>query len=243
MKKFLMYITVAASLVACNNDLETEGVSRTTYFPEFVMEGSDFIIVDDAAAYSEPGIEVLEQGSPIDFTTTYTGRYSGYSGTTIGTDDDEYTVTYAAVNRDGFAAAATRTVVVTGTGDFETSIEGLYSAETVRISGEAYDENIFVMVTEVSPGVFAVTDALGGFYSDGRALGDDYLVLGLEIAVNDLATNDFTYTSDVERADGIAMEVSELSIDPETRTISFHTSAPSLASGDWDITLTQIQPE
>jgi len=242
MKKFLIYMTVAAGLVACNNDLETEGLSRTTYFPEFVMEGSDLIITDDAAGYSEPGIEVLEQGAPIDFTTTYTGRYTGFSGTTLGTDDDEYTVTYNAVNRDGFAASATRTVVITSTGDFETSIEGLYLAETTRISGEAYD-NLLVMVTEVSPGVFMITDALGGFYSDGRALGDDYLVLGLEVTVNDLATNDFTYTADVERADGIAMEVSDLAIDPATKTISFHTAAPSLASGDWDITLTQIQPE
>ena len=110
MKKFFIYMTVVAGLVACNNDLESEGVSRITYFPEFVLEGSDFVITDDASSYTEPGIEVLEQGSPIDFTTTYTGRYTGYSGTTIGTDDDQYTVTYDAVNRDGFAASASRTV-------------------------------------------------------------------------------------------------------------------------------------
>lgn len=241
MKKILMYMTVVAGLVACS-DPETEGISRTTYFPEFVMEGSDLVITDDASTYTEPGIEVLEQGSPIDFTTTYQGRYTGYSGTTIGTEDDEYIVTYDAVNRDGFAASATRRVVVTSTGDFETSIEGLYSAEVLRVTDEGYD-NLLVMVTEISPGVFAVTDALGGFYSDGRGLGDDYLSTGMEITVNDLSTNDFTYTNAERVADGAAIEVSDVSIDPETRTISFHASAPTFANGDWDITLTQIQPE
>ncbi len=243
MKKFLIYITVAASLVACNNDLETEGISRTTYFPEFVVEGEDLYIVDDAASYSEPGITVLEQGEPIDFTTTYTGRYTGYTGTTIGTADDQYTVTYDAVNRDGFAASTSRTVVVTPTGDFSTSIAGAYLAESVRISGEAY-EDVLVMVIETAPGVFTVTDALGGFYSDGRGLGDDYLVPGLEITVNDLSTNDFTYTTDVERiADGAAMEVSELSIDTANKTITFRTTTGAFGNGDWEITLTQIQPE
>lgn len=242
MKKILIYITVVAGLAACN-DPETEGISRVTYFPEFVMEGSDLLVVDDPATYTEPGIEVLEQGAPIDFTTTYEGRYTGYSSTTtVGTEDDEYTVTYGATNRDGFSATATRSVIVTPTGDFQTSIAGAYLAQTVRSTDEGYDE-LIIMISEVSPGVFEITDALGGFYTDGRALGDDYLVVGLQITVNDLATNDFSYNGDVERLDGIAMEVSDLEIDPETKTISFHTSAPTLTSGDWDIVLTQIQPE
>jgi hypothetical protein len=232
---------VVAALVGCNNDLETEGISRTTYFPEFVMEGDDFYIIPEGEDFTDPGVTVLEQGEPIDFTTTFVGRYSGYTGSTIGEAPDQYFVTYNAVNRDGFAASASRTVVSVNTGDFVNSIEGVYRASTVRISGEAY-EDLLVLITEVEPGVFEVTDALGGFYTDGRALGDDYLTVGLQIAVNDLSSDDFTYNSDVTRLDGTALQVSDMTIDPDTKTISFRTTTGEFANGDWTITLTQIQP-
>lgn len=89
MKKLLIYtICVAATLMGCN-DLESEGLSRITYFPEFVIEGDDFYLIDEGVNFTEPGIAVLEQGTAIPFTATYNGRYTGYSGTTIGTDPDQ----------------------------------------------------------------------------------------------------------------------------------------------------------
>jgi hypothetical protein len=241
MKNLIIYLMLVAVLVGCNNDLETEGISRTTYFPEFVIEGEDFYVIPEGEDFVDPGVTVLEQGEPIDFTTTFVGRYTGYTGTTIGTDPDQYFVTYNAVNRDGFAASASRTVVSVNTGDFVNSIEGVYLASTTRVTGEAY-EDLLILITEVEPGVFQVSDALGGFYTDGRALGDDYLTVGLEISVNDLSSDDYSYTPDVMRLDGIPMEVSEMSIDTENKTISFRTIAGELANGDWSITLTQIQP-
>jgi hypothetical protein len=243
MKKILaMTIFAATLMVGCNNDLESEGVSRTTYFPTFELEGESFYLIDEDQPFEEPGITVTEQGAPISFNTQYIGRYTGYTGTTIGTEADEYRVTYDAVNKDGFAASETRTVAKVNTGDFVSSISGAYLASSVRVSGEAY-EDVLVLVTEVEPDVFEVSDALGGFYSDGRALGDDYLVHGLQITVNDIPSNDFSFTTDVERGDGTPLTVDDVEIDDETRTITLHTVTDAFASGDWEITLTQIQPE
>lgn len=242
MKKIYIIIALAAVItIGCNSNLETEGISRITYFPDFIVEGEDINVIDVDEAFTEPEVTVLEQGSEIPFTAVYTGRYTGYEGTTIGSELDEYTLTYEAVNRDGFEASRSITIARINTGNFVNSIEGAYLATSVRVNDEAY-ENLMVLVVEVAPNVFEVTDALGGFYSDGRALGDGYLVEGLEISINDLSAGDFSYEADVQRVDEIPMTVSEMEIDADTKTISFRLTTGEFADGDWNITLTQIQP-
>jgi hypothetical protein len=242
MKKLFLYITVVAfTAVGCNNDLATEGISRITYFPEFVMEGGDLYFIEEGEPFTDPGVIALEGGEEIPFTTTYIGRYSGYTGTTIGAAADEYRLTYSAVNKDGFTATENRNIFAVNTGDFVSSIEGTYTATSVRVSGEAY-EDVFMMVREVSPNVFEISCSLGGFYSDGRALGDGYLVLGGRITLTDLPNGAFTYTPQVERADGIVLNMSEMEIDTDAKTISFRITTGEFANGDWTITLTQLQP-
>lgn len=239
-KLFILMFLAVASLTAC--DEESAGISRTTYFPTFVLEGETFYLIEEGEAFTDPGANVLEGGVEIPFTAIYAGRYTGYSGTTIGTDPDEYSLNYSAVNKDGFARTLTRTIAAVNTGDFATSISGAYASSSVRVTDEAY-EDVLVMVFEVAPNVYEVSCALAGFYSDGRALGDDYLVTGLQITLTDLPNGGFTYESTVHRLiDDEAMTISDLDIDTTDKTISFHVSAPQFANGDWDIVLTQIQP-
>ena len=205
------------------------------------MEGGDLYFIDEGEPFTDPGVVALEGGEEIPFTTTYTGRYSGYTGTTIGTGADEYSLVYSAVNKDGFTATDGRTIFAVNTGNFVNSIEGTYLATSVRVSGEAY-EDIKVMVREVSANVFEISCSLGGFYSDGRDLGDAYLVLGGRITLTDLPNGGFTYTPVVERADGIALNMSEMEIDTDARTIKFRITTGEFANGDWTVTLTQLQP-
>jgi hypothetical protein len=244
MKKLFIYMSlIAATLISCNEDLETEGISTITYFPDFILTGEDLYVVDIGEPFTDPGIVVQEKGTEIPFNFIYTGRYTGYSGSVIGTELDQYFLTYSATNSDGFTTARSRTIARIPTGDFVNSIEGAYLSSIERVDGESYS-NIIVLVTQVEPGVFRVSCALGGFYADGRGIGDDFLVEGFEITINDLASNDFTYEDDVVRiADESEMVVSDVKIDTEARTISFKTTADAtFTNGEWDITLTQIQP-
>lgn len=241
MKQYFLYLMMGITLIGCNTDLESEGLSRITYYPEFVLEGEDFIILEPNEPYAEPGIEVLEQGNPISFESESYGRYSEFSGiNTVGDEIDQYSVVYSAVNKDGFASSFTRTVVRTTTGDFLTGIEGVYLSKSARVTPEVY-EDLIVMIFKNSENEYEISCALGGFYSDGRELGDDYLVPGCVITLTDLPNGEFTYTTEVERGDGLAFEVSDMVIDTENRKITFHVSA-ALANGDWDITLVQVQP-
>lgn len=241
MKKLFVYISfAAAALVSCNDDLESEGISKVTYFPEFVIEGGDFYLIDEGETFTEPGINVLEQGSEIPFTSTFIGRYSGYSGSTIGSAPDQYDLTYSAINRDGFAASVSRTIVKIHTGDLVTNIAGAYEAESVRVNGVSYDPAM-VLIWEIEPGVYEISCSVGGFYADGRGDGDGSLSKGGTITVNNLATNNFTFTPGF--IDNFLSEVgiTSMTVDPSTKTITF-VAEGDFANGKWDVTMTQIQP-
>jgi hypothetical protein len=241
MKKILTYIIVAAALmVGCNNELETEGLSRITYFPEFNLEGSDFYLVDQGEPFVDPGVTVLEQGTEIPYTANFQGRYTGYSGTTIGTEPDQYTLTYNAVNKDGFAASASRTIIAVNTGDLVTSIEGAYVSDPVRINGVSYDPSI-VLIWEIAPNVYEISCSVGGFYADGRGDGDASLSKGGTITVNNLATNDFTFTPGYIENFGSEVGITSMTVDPDTKTITF-VAEGDFANGKWNVTMTQIQP-
>jgi hypothetical protein len=240
MKKLLILTFAAAIGWGCNNDLESEGLSRTTYFPEFRLEGEDFYLIDEGEPFAEPGITVLEQGSQIAYTSTYTGRYTGYSGTTIGTEPDQYVLTYSAKNRDGFLASTSRTIVAVNTGDLVTSIEGAYISDPVRINGVSYEPSI-VLIWEVAPNVYEISCSVGGFYADGRGDGDQSLAKGGTIKVNNLATNDFTFTTGHVDSFGSDIGITSMTVDPATKTITFVANG-NFANGTWNVTMTQIQP-
>jgi hypothetical protein len=242
MKKLFIYMTLvtATFLVGCNNDLETEGISRITYFPEFIVEGEDFYLIDEGDPFSDPGIAVLEQGAAIPFTATYVGRYTGYSGTTIGTDPDQYLLTYNAVNQDGFSASASRTIAAVNTGDLVNSIEGAYLSNAVRINGVSYAP-VVVLIWEVAPNVYEISCSAGGFYADGRGDGDLSLASGGTITVNNLAANDFTFTPGYIPNFDSEVGITSMTVDPVTKTITF-VSTGDFANGTWNVTMTQIQP-
>lgn len=241
MKKLFIYTTlVAVTLIGCNYDLESEGISRITYFPEFILEGGDFYVIDEGDSFVEPGISVLEQGSEIPFTSTFRGRYTGYSGSTIGTDADQYNLTYNAVNKDGFSASESRTIAAVNTGNLLTSIEGAYSANPVRINGVSYHPNL-VLIWMTAPNVYEISCSVAGFYADGRGDGDGSLSRGGTITVNNLATNSFTFTPGFIDNFGSEVGITSMTVNAATKTITF-VAEGAFANGKWNVTMTQIQP-
>lgn len=230
----------AAGLQGCNSDLETEGLSTITYFPEFQLEGDNFYLIEEGADFVEPGITVLEQGAEIPFTAVYRGRYSGYSGTTIGTEPDQYFLTYNAVNKDGFAGTASRTIAAITTGDLTTSLEGAYWSNPVRITGLSYAPSL-VLIWQTAPDKYEISCSVGGFYADGRGDGDVSLSRGGTITVNNLATNDFTFTPGFIDNFGLAVGITSMTVDAATKTITF-VAQGDFANGTWNVAMNQIQP-
>lgn len=116
------------------------GSSKVTYFALLTLKGDEYMSLVQGDTYTDPGATATEKGTPISVTT---------SGKVDATTPGVYTITYSAINKDGFAASTSRTVVVlsahetpgvdvSGTykyvgGDFEATVtkvaEGLYTMD------------------------------------------------------------------------------------------------------------------
>jgi hypothetical protein len=148
MKKIFIYISIVASLIGCNNDLETEGLSRITYYPTFELTGGDLVLYNVGDAYSEPGIKVTEGGQPIEFTT---------SGSVDTSKPGFYPIVYGAKNKDGFEGTAIRTVVVLEENLPELDIEGAWTSNTNAFAGASIGQTM--TITKVADGVYEATDS------------------------------------------------------------------------------------
>lgn len=150
MKKLFLLITLTACLSACNNDLDTEGISGITYFPTFELTGGNIVLYHVGDVYAEPGIRVTEEGVEIPFTT------SGEDEVDTSTPG-LYDITYAAVNKDGFPGTAVRTVAVLEENLPNLDIEGVWTSNTNAFDGESLGQKM--TITKLANGVYSASDS------------------------------------------------------------------------------------
>lgn len=181
MKKIIYSLFVCLSLTMVSCDESTEDPSFVTYYVDFEMKGSEVETVALGTPYVEPGVIAKEKGEDVSAKMQV-----------IGTEDIDvnqvgvYYITYAAENVDGYANSTSRMVVVYDPA-ITTDISGTYIAGegTQReVKGEdgtwaaAGYSDYKVTLTQVAPGVFEVSDFLGGFYDQGKGYGAAYAMAG-----------------------------------------------------------------
>lgn len=111
-KDILFAFIAMGILFSCNKKDDfnypegTVGISKITYFPILTKKGGDYVVVPVGGTYSEPGVTAKEGTSDLTVTT---------SGTVNTSTPGVYTLTYSAVNKDGFSASTKRTVAVYST--------------------------------------------------------------------------------------------------------------------------------
>ena len=108
-KPLILLSLLAVCFVGCKDDAES--ISRVTNYPDFTMNGDDFIIHQLGDAFTDPGVTATEAGAEIEVTNSASGIYRGGSSLDVNTSD-EYHITYSATNKDGFAGTVGRTVMV-----------------------------------------------------------------------------------------------------------------------------------
>ena len=180
MKKYLSIYAIAAmifTLTSCSKD--TEGMTSITYYPVIEIEGDIYDSATAGVAYTDPGYSATLDGedytSNVKVTTSldYADPKPGY-----------YTITYSAVNAEGFSASATRYVLVSDPND---NISGYYTSNPqsfreyngVTYYGAAY----MIPIYNVGGNKYHVTDLLGGWYSQRAGYGSDYN-LGGEVEID-----------------------------------------------------------
>lgn len=238
-KLFLPFlITVTLIHFSCEKtDIEE---SVITYLPKIdVIGSSDIQLACDATSYTDAGVTATEGGQTVPVSTTITGSYFGSS---VVDGPDQYVINYAATNVDGIPGAAMRSILWPAcNGDLVTSIAGMYKATVVRngVVSPQYTDLQYIFIRDMGNNVYQLSDAIGGYYDFGRGYGYHYAALGMQVTANNIPGNNFTHDQSVAVGDfGGVLTMTNFSVDPATRTITFTT--------DWDqgfvfeVTLTQV---
>jgi hypothetical protein len=238
--KFLLYIIpiLGLGMTSCEPSVLAPGSddsSEVTFLPLISLEGGDVELACDATSYTDPGATASAGGSEIELFTSISGTYFG--GSTVD-GADIYSVSYSAFNADDIPATGFREVYWPPCqGDFVTSIAGVYTCAMTRTPGYATTDIGPILIKDLGSGVFAISDAIGGWYEHEYGYGPAYAATGMTVTANDIAGNDFTHTDVIGvGAFGGALSMTSFSVDPATQTISY---VVEWSFGYvWEITLT-----
>lgn len=235
MKNNILLLGVGALLcfgaVSCEEYENSATPSQITYLPLIEVAGEESVMLDcNATGFTDPGATASEGGSPIDVETTVNGLYFG--STTID-QPDLYQITYSATNQDGIPGAMSREVMWPAcNGDLITSIEGMYQASVKRTASTGAVNSDYIdadftpfWIVDLGDNTYGISDAIGGFYEDGYGYGPDYAATGLVVKANSIPGNDFeVVASNGVGAFGGAIEISDFTVNPATKTITFTTT-------------------
>jgi hypothetical protein len=225
MKKINLLIIGLAflGLTACEKET-TANKSRVTNYPLIDVSGPGTVFVPEGGSFTDPGVTATENGAEIPVVTEAMGVYRG--GATLDlTKADLYEVTYRATNADGFDGTAGRTVWVYKTGDLITSMEGLYTCTVVRngSTGPQYTDMEYVLIWKNTDGTYEMSCGIGAYYEHGRGYGPGYRSSGAKITATSIPGNVYSITDFSNDGFGGDCTMTDLVVDPVTKTISYTT--------------------
>ena len=111
MKNLKYFLLLMMGFLMLNTGCEEDALaddSEITYLPTLNMFGEANVVLDcSATGYTDPGLEALESGQPINVETSIEGKY--YGSHQVDQADD-YVIGYQAYNKDSIPGAAFRSV-------------------------------------------------------------------------------------------------------------------------------------
>ena len=229
-------------MTSCDPSVDAPGSndeSSVTYLPLITLEGGDVVLDCNTTSYSDPGAVASAGGQEIELFTNTVGSYFG--GSEVN-GPDIYSVSYSAFNEDEIPATGFRTVTWPPcNGDLVTSIAGVYTCTSlVRTPGYSTSDIGPILIRDMGNGMYAVSDAIGGWYEHEYGYGPDYAAKGLTLTANDISSNDFTLNNSTATLPwGGTVEFTDFSVDAGAGTITISSAWP-LYGYTWEMTLTQM---
>ncbi|WP_321479214.1 BT_2262 family domain-containing protein [uncultured Bacteroides sp.] len=177
MKKILysLLLCLAVATFSSCDDKNSVDDSSITYFVDLQLNGDAVLFWPKGTSYIEPGYSAVMQGKDVTSDVSVSGEVD------VNTSGG-YPLTYSAVNKEGYAKESKRTVYVYDT--TASSMEsGIYSIDknSYRISSAgktAYGSSYDIVIIQLEPGVFYVTDFLAGWYDQRAGYGINYAMNG-----------------------------------------------------------------
>lgn len=177
MKKIIygmMFLASMVGLSSCGDEDHTD--TRVTNYVTFNLTGGSTYTLPVGTAYTEPGFTAFEGNEDVASKVIISGNVDD---NTVG----YYPITYSAVNKDGYAASIQRDVFVYNP-DITTDLSGSYTTQAgtnritigsgavVAFSGQS------ITLTQIAPGIFYVSDLMGGYYDQRAGYGSSYAMRG-----------------------------------------------------------------
>lgn len=146
----IVVIVALVALASCERDLDTEGISRITYYPVFKMEGEQWNTIAVGQSFSDPGMKATEGDQEIEVQV---------SGDVVDVNTPGvYTIQYTATNKDDFSVTEYRYVGVVDPAAAAIDLTGKYKRNAGALGVST--------VTKLAPG-FYYADNVGGVAAPG----------------------------------------------------------------------------
>ena len=218
MKKIFFYglalCLSAMTLTSCSSD-EDHTDTRVTYYINLTINGDEVVYLDANSTYNDAGCKAEANGQDVSDKIIIDNPVDTKN---IG----PYTVTYSAVNEDGFASQAYRTVYV-GTPVVSAVANGSFrqtynddGTPKAQVAWSGYDIDL---LTDGN-GKYWVEDLLGGYYEQRAGYGSSYSMKGY-LQVNADNTVDLVGGGNVVGWSDAYDEFKNGKFDPATNTISY----------------------
>jgi len=177
MKKIIysLFVCLTLLLVSCSDKTSFDD-SKITYYVTFAISGDQTMLVPVGTKYVDPGVKATEGTKDVTSAMKTTGTVDPNA---IGL----YPVTYSAINADGFASSAIRTVIVYDP-TVKTDISGKYLLATgsyrLNLTSGAHTafSGYSVTIDYIAPGIFHVSDFFAGYYEFRAKYGSAYAMTG-----------------------------------------------------------------
>lgn len=170
----LMLLASMAGLSSCDDEEYTD--SQVTNYVTFDLTGGSTYTIPVGTTYTDPGFTAMEGTEDVASKVTISGNVDGSK---VG----YYPESYSAVNKDGYAASVERNVFVYNPA-ITTDLSGSYTTQagTNRVTPSSGAVVAFsgqsITLSQVAPGIFYVSDLMGGYYDQRAGYGASYAMRG-----------------------------------------------------------------
>jgi len=212
----MLVIWIFVFVSGCERELTSEGVSRITYYVIFSLTDGPLVLNPKGTAFVDPGYVAMEGTTDVTNQVIVTGSVDANQ---VGM----YELTYSATNTEGFHSSVTRTVIVYDPA-IATDLSGEYLSDVARVSPSRHFTGLSVTISKIAPGIFRISDLLGGFYDQGSnyRYGPAYAMSGY-LQLN--SDNTLTYLSSYMPGFGDSLNSFSNGVyDPDTKGISWQVT-------------------
>lgn len=206
----MLLLVASLGLTSCGDDEYTD--TKVTNYVSFDLTKGENYAIPVGTAYQEPGFKATEGTEDVSAKVSVDGTV----------DKDKvgyYPISYSAVNKEGYSSSVTRNVFVYDptittdiSGEYTTQpgTQRDYSGNITAFSGQK------VKLEQMAPGIFSITDYMGGYYDQRAGYGASYAMHGY-VALN----ADNTLTALYGHVDGWGDSYDSFSgsYDPATKTV------------------------